>query len=232
MSKEALPRVALVGDSDISRWPAQLLPSAPACSPSSKPIVKGRPGATLDELAPMVDSALADIPNSPNNDHVIILVLCAGENDLGQGYSIGKAISSFETAIDACFVRRQSKVNVIFLGPKFEPWLIGDHTARKQYLKLSKGMRRAAERHGHSARITYVDCLTMFCGDSADVPGALTSKAVPERKYFHDDGLHLSNEGYEIWKGIVESEMLKCVDEPIIHVCADIIHPLSHGSIA
>jgi len=202
--------VALVGDSDISRWPAQLLPSAPTCSPSSKPIVRGRSGATLDELAPMVDSALADIPNSPINGCSIILVLCAGENDLGQGYSIGRVISSFEAAIDACFVwqlRQQCKVNVIFLGPKFEPWLIDDHAARKQYLKLSKGIRRVAERHEHSSHITYVDCLTMFCGDSADVAGALTSRAVPERKYFHDDGLHLSNEGYKIWKGIVESEV-------------------------
>eukprot|EP00543_Licmophora_paradoxa_P014920 CAMPEP_0202467924 /NCGR_PEP_ID=MMETSP1360-20130828/73677_1 /ASSEMBLY_ACC=CAM_ASM_000848 /TAXON_ID=515479 /ORGANISM="Licmophora paradoxa, Strain CCMP2313" /LENGTH=57 /DNA_ID=CAMNT_0049092645 /DNA_START=160 /DNA_END=333 /DNA_ORIENTATION=- len=54
----------------------------------------------------------------------------------------------------------------------------------------------------------------MFCGDSANVPGAvLGGRAIPESKYFSDDLLHLSKEGYTIWKGIVEEKVIQLVQD-------------------
>lgn len=49
----------------------------------------------------------------------------------------------------------------------------------------------------------------MFCGDSANQPGALMGgQAIPEARYFDNDQLHLSDEGYKIWKEILEQKIL------------------------
>uniref|UniRef100_A0A7R9Z4S7 SGNH hydrolase-type esterase domain-containing protein n=1 Tax=Pseudictyota dubia TaxID=2749911 RepID=A0A7R9Z4S7_9STRA len=94
---------------------------------------------------------------------------------------------------------------LVFLGPKFEPWLKDDPIMRKSYVKLSKAMRRACDRHERRDEVSYVDCLTMFCGKTAQVPGALLGgRAIPEDQYFHGDGLHLSEQGYAIWKEVVQ----------------------------
>jgi hypothetical protein len=60
--------------------------------------------------------------------------------------------------------------------------------------------------------ITYLDCLTMFCGESGQFPGAvLGGKAIPEKMLFDYDQLHLSREGYQIWKGVVEGHITALV---------------------
>ena len=50
----------------------------------------------------------------------------------------------------------------------------------------------------------------MFCTtESKDVPGALHGgRASPDRTYFDPDGLHLSVEGYKVWREIVTKQIL------------------------
>jgi len=63
-------------------------------------------------------------------------------------------------------------------------------------------MKRSCEQHPN--QIHYVDCLTMFCGATKMLPGALFGgKAKPQRHFFHRDELHLSNEGYLIWQEVL-----------------------------
>jgi hypothetical protein len=113
---------------------------------------------------------------------------------------------------------------LIFLGPKLEPWLEDDMEARKSYFHLSERLSRSCQTFGtnetldHNENkdnqschpdgknaISYVNCLTMFCGDSADLPGAvLAGRAKAETKYFNKDMLHLSEEGYKVWKEEIE----------------------------
>ena len=135
-------------------------------------------------------------------------------------------IASFERVLDAAFLpppgeregaegqrrRRRRRRRLVFFGPKFEPWLQDHPTSRKVYVKLSKSMRRACDRHLHREDIKFIDCLTMFCGDSATVPGAvLGGKAVPVKDFFDSDGLHLSDAGYLVWR-----DEVNCVLEHII----------------
>ena len=206
--------IALVGDSDISRWPPELFPSLP--SDNCSVVRNGQSGAVLDEAIGLVSETVRDIAatetearekNGPRASQIII-VLCAGENDIGQGYSIDKIIRSFERVVDKCF-EFDGMIKVIYLGPKIEPWLTNDPLSRKQYVKLSKSLQRATERHNRKVDLYYVDCLLMFCGESANVPGAVTAKAKAEERYFHNDGLHLSDEGYSIWKEAIEGEIKK-----------------------
>ena len=51
----------------------------------------------------------------------------------------------------------------------------------------------------------YLDCLTLFCGATAHLPGALLGgKAQADPTYFDCDQLHLSEAGYQLWKDYVE----------------------------
>ena len=206
--------IALVGDSDISRWPSELFPSLPSAACSV--VRNGQSGSVLDETIELVSETVRDIAtteieateeNAPKTKRIII-VLCSGENDIGQGYSIDKMIRSFERVVDKCF-EFDGIIKVIYLGPKIEPWLTNDPSSRKQYVKLSKSLQRATERHNRKVDIHYVDCLLMFCGESANIPGAVTAKAKAEERYFHNDGLHLSDDGYSIWKEVIEGEIIK-----------------------
>lgn len=166
-----------------------------------------------------------------------IFVACAGENDVGSGRSIDKILETFRTFLDELFplnglhsssnqisttknpkttttVPTPAPTNnnhLVFLGPKFEPWLTDDYSSRKQYTKLSNGFQRTIRKHHGfaSGKIVYIDCLTLFCTkETANIPGAVHGgRAMPDDRYFDGDGLHLSDEGYCVWKEIVDMEI-------------------------
>lgn len=103
---------------------------------------------------------------------------------------------------------------MVFLGPKYEPWLANDNSSRKQYTKLNNGFQRAVRKHSASDQIIYIDSLTLFCTkETASVPGAVYGgKAVPDNEFFDPDGLHLSDAGYRIWKQLVEEKSTELSD--------------------
>ena len=125
------------------------------------------------------------------------------------------------------------QIHFIFIGPKVEPWMEdGELEARKGYFQLSERLNQAREKisasiwswddgdgdqsissrlcgvggvgGGDGRSIHYIDALTMFCGDT-NSRSVCAGKAVAERIYFDEDGLHLSNEGYELLRKEVES---------------------------
>jgi len=139
-----------------------------------------------------------------------ILICCAGENDISTGRSIDQTLETFRAVLDALFPSSEPDLKLIFIGPKFEPWLINDNTSRKQYTKLNNGLHRAIRKHHAKDQITYIDCLTLFCTEeTANVPGAIHSKAIPDDRYFDKDGLHLNDMGYEKWKQIIEQKLME-----------------------
>ncbi len=205
----------LIGDSDIDRWPSHLLPLLGKTN--WKCVVSGHSGATLEDILPIVAESLRRAPDRDLTN--IILVICAGENNIGNGILMSVIEESFQKLLkivfgesvdyhDSDFARTPK---LIFLGPKIEPWLQHDAESRKQYIQLSRCFERICYQHDSSKeRILYLDCLTMFCGDTAILPGALLGgKALAETPYFDADQLHLSEKGYKIWKERVEDSILK-----------------------
>jgi len=190
---------ALVGDSDIDRWPKALLPSVIRATTT----VLGHSGATLRQVLPHVRGSL-ERSVAPTN--FVILVVCAGENDIGNGMTLVETETYFQELLKIIFDRTDStNVHLIFLGPKFEPWLNKDKDARKQYIQMSLTFQRCCRNNKYSSQISYIDCLAMFCGESANQPGAvLGGKAVADPSLFDADQLHLSEKGYRIWKRILE----------------------------
>jgi lysophospholipase L1-like esterase len=189
--------VALVGDSDIDQWPEALHPSKEKATVS----IKGFSGATLGQIVKHAEASLLE-----HGAGLLFLVVCAGENDIGEGISLTKSERAFKRLLDITFNR---PTRLIFLGPKFEPWLQDDPDERKQYVRMSLAFARCCKDHPMSQNISFIDCLTMFCGESGQQPGAvLGGKAVAEQRYFQSDQLHLSNDGYRIWKEVVEDCIL------------------------
>jgi len=265
-------RLILVGDSDIAFWPKDLLPSPTNDSAKGanntdwgQPVVSGHSGATLAGVLPHLRRTLAiesridytngvggrnttRNPMSTQDTTSVIVVACAGENDIGEGLSLRKSTEALREFADAIFLEHPDNDNVhlIFLGPKFEPWLEDDPSYKKKYTAMTMAFRRCLEdeydvttraNHEHSikarsehsvarknnvgnpnehtnnpSRIHFIDSLTMFCGDTANVPGArLGGRAKADPQYFATDGLHLSNKGYKIWKEVVEDRIHQCI---------------------
>jgi lysophospholipase L1-like esterase len=203
-------KIALVGDSDIERWSRE---SSLADHTWKLPIVSinGKSGAVLGDIVPMAEELLLQQMNQTN----LIVIGCAGENDIGDGIFLDKTINAMKDFIDAIFVdhhkgQSSCRRHLIFLGPKFEPWLDDDPSYKKKYTKLSRALQKCCETHAHTEFIYFVDCITMFCGDTANIPGAvLGGKAKADYKYFCSDKLHLSSHGYRIW----EQEIGKCIQK-------------------
>lgn len=202
--------VVMVGDSDIERWPDSFR------FPTS--FISGHSGSTLREVVTHVERILQDLSSSTNSECCIIVV-CAGENDIGSGLTINESDKAFRGLLDIVFPSIQSSVEtggnnqtdnyLIFLGPKFEPCLIDDLETQRKYVQMSKSFERLCTEHRKIQNIIFIDCLTMFCSpNSLKQAGALLGgKARPELHYFDSDGLHLSIEGYKIWRSIIEKEI-------------------------
>lgn len=199
-----------IGDSDISRWPPHLYPT------DERVTQLGRGGAVISDLLQQIDEWKA-LPGVDCSSHAdgnaaarTLFVGCAGENDLGSGRSLDQILDTFRSVLDSLFkAGNQDQMRLVFLGPKYEPWLTDDNVSRKQYAKLNNGLQRAIRKHHACDEIIYIDCLTMFCTEeTASVPGAVYGgKSIPDTTYFDDDGLHLNESGYAVWKKIVEAKI-------------------------
>ncbi|KAG7351073.1 GDSL-like lipase/acylhydrolase family protein [Nitzschia inconspicua] len=218
----------LVGDSDIERWPEKFYPCLQGVGASAAVdshgnsffSLSGHSGATLGQVLIHVRDALEDARGAADRKSpTIILVVCAGENDIGMGVSLETTKVNFSALLDLVFSDQTvagsggDLTHFIFLGPKFEPWMEYDNDSvgmKQAYAKLDRAFHRLcdeyAKRHENlSSNIHYIDCLDMFCGDTSNLPGARTGgRAVAKEEFFCSDQLHLSDDGYAVWKETVE----------------------------
>lgn len=242
-----MKRILLVGDSDIAYWPKELFPTpwegGNDCDTEwDQTLVSGHSGATLAEVVPHLRTIIeesrtlrhsntasnAESRSQTSSSDALVVVACAGENDIGEGLSLGKSLDAMQKFLDLVFLAEDGIGNnstvssqttthdryLVFLGPKFEPWLQHDPSYKKKYEAMARAFRHClqdySELDGNSAhgRIRFVDCLTMFCGETANVPGArLCGRAEADPRYFASDQLHLNSQGYSMWKDVVESQI-------------------------
>ena len=189
-------RLYLVGDSDIERWPRELVPRGRA---GAKVHVSGYSGATLQQVLNQTD----EIFTLGRLTGTTVWVVCAGENDIGNGVPLWESKAELSRLLSRVqsLIKNDCQHRLIFLGPKLEPWLQDDQDSRKQYIQLSRAFQRECAPYGFAM---FLDCLTMFCmpGDDQQ-PGALL-KARPDPSLFDADLLHLSDAGYLKLKTMVE----------------------------
>jgi lysophospholipase L1-like esterase len=211
------PRVILIGDSDMARWPQDLYPT------TGTVLNLGRNGATLattrQRLAQPNFFPEATIQHKQEQDAAtLFFVVCVGENDLGSGIS-SLELLSLEKEMDellrlllssspspATGPHEKQRVSVLFLGPKLEPWLTNDMDARQAYWRLSQLQEQTCRQYEN---VRFVDCVTLFCtADTANVAGARLAGRDPQ--YFDaTDSLHLSRDGYAVWQRLVDEAIDK-----------------------
>lgn len=149
-------QIILVGDSDISRWPETLLPNASSLDRSYSSrilVVSGTSGATLNQIIPYVKDALTTVQDKRKATQAVgcqspqktFLIICAGENDTGNGTALFKSEESLNVMLKLIFgtskdddSASEDLLHLLFLGPKFEPWLTDDLDARKSYVQMSR----------------------------------------------------------------------------------------------
>jgi lysophospholipase L1-like esterase len=228
MPQRNVHQLLLVGDSDIEYWPEKLFPQIRDDDDDDDDSYQhyleiqhsGHSGATLTEILPYIESLLSSEPNTKDDvgdddPYLSFVVVCAGENDIGQGKSLESSVEALRQMMGLVLFdtrTRRRRRHFIFLGPKFEPWLEDDYDSKKQYATMSRSFERCCHEFGEERNVTnnvhFIDCLTMFCGDTANIPGAaLGGRAKAEEKYFSSDRLHLNDEGYKVWKSVVEIVM-------------------------
>ena len=200
--------LAFVGDSDIHYWPSKVLPTLDGVVPVA--VVSGHSGASLSETLPHLRKVLKKHGSSQR----LIIVACAGENDV-YDISLDSSLIAMRQFLDAIFSNEKEPSkhhHLIFLGPKFEPWLEDDSSYRKSYIKMSRAFSQCCEKHDNADQIQFIDCLTMFCGDTATIPGAvLGGRAKADSKYFAADKLHLSIHGYKVWQQVVQERIKEII---------------------
>lgn len=208
--------LALVGDSDVALWPPQLRPQVDGGSRGGTfgvGFLSGQGGATLEQILPDIEEVVSK--SAPGEE--LFLVVCAGENDIGSGLDMSTSVKAFESMLQLVFGTAgqtgKKEVELLFLGPKLEPWLSGDRESRNQYIRLSRRLQKLCREYQRAANIMFIDCLTMFCGESAELPGALFGgQALARGEFFQSDGLHLSNKGYQVWKRVIEESIRDIID--------------------
>jgi hypothetical protein len=119
MKSEMDMSFAFVGDSDIEYWPSEVLPALDGTVPVAA--VSGHSGASLSETLPHLRKVL----ENHGSIQKLMIVACAGENDIGNGISLDNSLIALRQFLDAIFNNEKAplKLHFIFLGPKFERWL-------------------------------------------------------------------------------------------------------------
>lgn len=207
-------RLVMLGDSDISRWPAGLRPEHRDLSPAENLAAGG--AVMSDLLAQLGDWRSRGSRGGGGGgecDAAAIFLCCAGENDVGSGRPVDAVLETLRRFLDEAIGGDSGDDRLVFIGPKLEPWLADDVRSRRLYTKLNTGLARAVRGHpsGREGRAAYVECLTAFCtGETSTVPGAVyANRAMPDGRFFDGDMLHLNERGYEVWKLMVEVEINK-----------------------
>lgn len=204
------PKIALLflGDSDIARWPADLLPSIQGVDAEIITFHQANDGALLSELPDQMVKSFSSMLSTKITFTDIIVISCAGENDLSY-FPVDVIIESFQKLIRTIFqTSAQSfRTRFIFLGPKIEPWLCDDIDARILYFRLSHRLKQVCSYT--SEEIYYVDCLSMFCDNNIQKPSVLRSDISANQIYFNDDKLHLNLVGYSLWRNVLNDLLSK-----------------------
>jgi hypothetical protein len=203
--------------------------------------VSGRDGAVMRDVMEVVrdsiqewvqrtEEAVDDEGADAAADGKLIVVVCAGENDVGSGTSTPETVEHWSWLLEAvekellmpqrsppASSSSQLSVSVVLLGPKLEPWLASDPGSRKRYVRLPRALEARCRQHpNRGVRARFVDCLTLFCTpETASAPGALLGgRAMPDSTYFENDQLHLSEAGYRVWKKTVENALVALTNCP------------------
>ncbi len=161
--------VLFAGSSSIVRWDlSKSFPGIPAVN-------RGFGGSELADVTHFAPRIL--LPHQPR-----LLVLYAGDNDLGAGKTPEQVLADFKDFARTVHARRP-KVPIVFISikPSIARWRLAD--------KIKKANALIEAECKKDQRLTFVDVWGPMLGKDG----------LPRKELFVKDGLHLSAEGYKLW---------------------------------
>ena len=116
-----------------------------------------------------------------------------GINDLGDGLSVQKVLENYQKLFSLLKEQKHIELIVQSLLPTNEVLFKSSNFDGMKILDLNYHLRDLCEKE----EITYVDLYTYF-----------STYAYQLIKDYTDDGLHLNEAGYRVWKDCLQSENL------------------------
>ncbi|PWJ60246.1 lysophospholipase L1-like esterase [Dyadobacter jejuensis] len=183
-----LPETVFYGSSSITLWSSLYTDMA-----SLKPINLGFGGSTLAACSWYFQRVIEPVKSMQR------LVLYAGDNDLGDGRN-PEEVYLFYSQLIYHLREKFGDIPCYFISikPSFQRWeIIGRIKTANRLIR----QETTKDPHQH-----FIDIY----------PDMLNDQGVPSRKLFEPDGLHISAEGYVIWKKAVQEAILEA--ESLQHV--------------
>ena len=120
-----------------------------------------------------------------------VLLVYAGDNDLGDGRNPEEIFIFFQQLMVKSSLRFGNiPCYFISLKPSLSRWHLADQFSYTNNLIESEIIK-------HNGNWKFIDVYKRL----------LTKEGQPERSYYEPDGLHLSQEGYDLWKRVVQSHL-------------------------
>lgn len=114
-----------------------------------------------------------------------VVVVYAGDNDIAGGKTPEKVAADFTALCEKCKAAvPDAKLIYIGIKPSIARWKLVDKVRA-----ANSQMQAIAQKHG----ATFVDVDKAMLGDNGE----------PKAELFLKDGLHMTDAGYEIWKGLL-----------------------------
>jgi len=184
------PHMLFYGSSSIRLWENLYTDFKPFY-----PVNLGFGGSTLEACVIFFQRIME--PYNPRH-----LIIYAGDNDLGDGKKPAEVHDFFIQlceSINECFGK--VPLSYISIKPSLHRWQINDAI---QYTNLL--IQQTITRH-----INHMHFVDVYSG-------MIGNDGLPLQKLYADDGLHLSNEGYALWKNILLTHISSNNDSSLISV--------------
>jgi lysophospholipase L1-like esterase len=168
--------VVFYGGSSIRLWE-----TLDADFPGVEPVNLGFGGSTLAACVHFFGRLV--VPCSPR-----ALVVYAGENDLGDGRSLADVLASFRKLADlASALPGDPRLSILSIKPSPARWYLIDAIREANHMIKTEVDRRPST--------FYLDIHDPMLGPDGR----------PRPELYVDDGLHLSAEGYRLWKSLLSA---------------------------
>jgi lysophospholipase L1-like esterase len=120
-----------------------------------------------------------------------VLLVYAGDNDLGDGRNPEEIFIFFQQLMVKSSLRFGNiPCYFISLKPSLSRWHLADQFSYTNNLIESEIIK-------HNGNWKFIDVYKRM----------LNKEGQPERSYYEQDGLHLSKEGYDLWKRVIQSHL-------------------------
>jgi lysophospholipase L1-like esterase len=120
-----------------------------------------------------------------------VLLVYAGDNDLGDGRNPEEIFIFFQQLMVKSSLRFGNiPCYFISLKPSLSRWHLADQFSYTNNLIESEIIK-------HNGNWKFIDVYKRM----------LNKEGLPERSYYEPDGLHLSKEGYDLWKRVIQSHL-------------------------